>query len=130
MDETSLVFVNINAEFDDTELEPVARELIHELEMLPGIDKVALQKVATPVGAKGETFDWSTLIITVVSTGAFTSLVAALSNWATRDRRRSIKVTIEGNTVELTGISKKEQGDLLAMFKARTRPPLAKGENE
>jgi hypothetical protein len=50
--------------------------------------------VSTPVepvpGTKGGT---TSIVVSVVSAGAFTALVELLRSWLTRDRTRSVKVT-------------------------------------
>lgn len=129
MKSESKIYVKLEAEAASDELEPISREFIRELETIPGVETIEPLKIPAPAGTKGEGIDWSTIGL-ILSSGAVSGFVGALSNWLTRDRRRSIEVTIDGNVLKMAGISQKEQQEVLAMFKARTRPPLVKGEHE
>ena len=102
---------------DDANFEPLLRDLIYELDTISGVDQVVPKQLATQERAKGSDVDLTQLFITVVSTGAFTSLVQSLMGWVTRDRSRTVEIQLGENSVKLSGIGKDEQREVLELFR-------------
>jgi hypothetical protein len=53
--------------------------------------------------------------------GVVTMLIPILQDWLTRNNQRSMKLEIDGDTLELTGISAKEQQQLTNAWLSRHR---------
>lgn len=115
---------------DDADFGPIFLDLIYELNEVSGVDQVVPAQIAAQERAKGSDVDLTQLFVTVVSTGAFTSLVQVLTGWATRDRSRTIEIQLGGDSVKLTGISKNEQQEALELFKKHVESKSQARERE
>ncbi len=70
---------------------------------LPGAEKA-------PKGSKGDAVTWGQLVITLAASGGvFTTLITLLQAWVTRYERHTLTLEIDGDKLEITGISSKEQ---------------------
>ncbi len=96
---------------DKEELEMVTRQLREEL---LGLDVEDVDFVSTgeaPEKAKaGDPVTWGTLLLTLAASGGvITTVINAVQSWLTRADRRSITLEIDGDKLEIKGISSEEQ---------------------
>ena len=71
-----------------------------------------------PPDAKGGAVDWGTLLVTLSGAGGvFTSVIALARGWLTRhSAARAIKLTIDGDAIELGQASEREREELIAAW--------------
>jgi hypothetical protein len=69
-----------------------------------------------PPGTRSvETMAVGTLIVSLVnSSGLLSSVVASVQSWLSRVGSRSVKLELDGDVLEVTGISAKEQRELIS----------------
>lgn len=79
-----------------------------------------------PVGAKSAAAGIEAILIKILEVGGLTNLNNVLVSWLSRDERRSITLQIGDNKLEINGISKTEQMQLVAWFQAQTSLILTK----
>jgi hypothetical protein len=117
-----------SAEVDSDVRDRLVRQLRAELRDLD-LDAIAdIRRGDAPSGAKGvELAEWGVWLVTLsASGGVLTSLISVAKDWL--DRRGAgnrIKITIDGDTLELDGASSTQQAALLEAFVQRhqaTRP--------
>jgi hypothetical protein len=123
--ESSVLAVHLTLEpdsqLDAEEYERMTRQLRAELKDLD-VESVRLATTETaPAGAKGDPVTVGALIVALsASGGVFTTLIAALHDWL---RRRSgnhrIRVTIDGDTIELERASAEREAELVDAFVRR-----------
>jgi hypothetical protein len=114
-------------EVDAEELADLTQRLRQEL-LEFDVDQVELPRSGpTPPGAKAiEPFSLGTLIITLTAAGGvLTSLISLLQSWLNRNNQRQVKLAINGDTLEVSGLSSDDQQRLIAKWlrrqaKART----------
>ncbi len=127
-EKTKQVILNIDAgqEDDPEEIERFTQQLREELTELEveGVDLVRAGE--TPAKAKvGDPITWGTLLLTLAASGGvITTIINVLQSWLTRQERRSISLEIDGDKLEIKGISSKEQQRLINEWRSRH----AKGE--
>ncbi len=113
IDQTAQLMLNIDAgpEADAEELEQLTRQLRGELTELD-VETVNLVRAGeAPRGAKaGDPITWGALLVALTASGGvLTTLIGALQSWLTRHERRSVTLEIDGDKLEVTGISSEEQ---------------------
>lgn len=113
---TQLV-VNLDAgpEADDEDLAYRTHQLRRELLELD-VESVDLVRAdEAPPGAKVvEPFSWGTLIITLAASGGvLVPTINTIQAWLLRDEQRSVTLEIDGDKLEIKGISSKEQQRLI-----------------
>jgi hypothetical protein len=109
------------SQLDPEEYERVTRQLRAELKDLD-VESVRLVTTETaPVGAKGDPVTTGTLIVALsASGGVFTTLIAVLRDWLRRHSgNHRIRVTIDGDSIELDGASEEWKGQLVDAFVRR-----------
>jgi len=74
-----------------------------------------LQEGDVPVGAKGGAFPWAELLVTSVS-GGVPALMGAILSWVRRGSGRSVTVELDGDRLEVAGISSEQQERLIAQW--------------
>jgi len=80
---------------------------------LPSAEKV-------PEGSKGDAVTWGQLIIALAASGGvFTTLITLLQAWVTRHERHTLALEIDGDKLEIAGISSKEQKCLIDEWLSR-----------
>ena len=107
--------IESDAELDEEELEELTRQLREELLELD-VETVDFVKAGElPVGAKaGDPVTWGQLLIALMASGgAITTLITCIQSWLARSDRRSVTLEIDGDKLEVTGISSKEQQELV-----------------
>ncbi len=100
---------------DDEALERATRQLREELMGLDVEDVGFVSAGEVPAKAKaGDPVTWGTLLLTLAASGGvFTTVISAVQSWLTRADRRSITLEIEGDKLEIKGISSEEQQRLI-----------------
>lgn len=94
------------------------REEILELD----VEDAKLGRLATaPDGSKVvEPFSLGTIVVTLLAAGGvITTLINAIQSWLTRHDRRSITLEIDGDKLQITGISSEEQQRLTNLWLQR-----------
>ena len=127
-EKTKQVILNIDAgqEDDPEEIERFTQQLREELTELD-VEAVDLVRAGeTPAKAKvGDPITWGMLLLTLAASGGvITTVINVLQSWLTRQERRSISLEIDGDKLEIKGISSKEQQRLINEWRSRH----AKGE--
>jgi hypothetical protein len=124
------MFISVGdiTEADAEELASQASQLANELRELDAVNTAEpVQDVEDrPEGIKGGVVDFSTLLVTLSGASGITAFVTTLGSWLSRDRSRTLKIQVAGQSLELTGVSAKEQEDLVRWFKAQAGKQLAK----
>jgi hypothetical protein len=119
------------------------RELALELETLPDTDSEELAALVqrlraelldldvdrvepltageAPEGAKGvELLALGVLVVQfVLQPGVLTSIVDGVRSWLQRQSVRSVRLTLDGDSLEVTGVSSEEQDRLVELWIAR-----------
>ena len=122
-EKTKQVILNIDAgqEDDPEEIERFTQQLREELTELD-VEAVDLVRAGeTPAKAKvGDPITWGTLLLTLAASGGvITTVINVLQSWLTRQERRSISLEIDGDKLEIKGISSKEQQRLINEWRSR-----------
>ncbi len=105
---------------DNEELDELARQLVAELSELDEVSVKLARSGKLPKGAKGEPITIGTILIVLAQAGVITGLVTILNSWLSRDERRSAMIQVGENKVEVSGISKEEQANLVEWFQTQT----------
>lgn len=108
-------------ELDTEELLELTRRLQDELLELD-IDEIAFDSGGdAPAGAKGvELLAFGTLAIRfALSSTVLRSVVDTTAAWLGRQQARTVKLTLDGDTLEVTGIHSDEQSRLIEQWVAR-----------
>lgn len=99
----------------DAELMRLARSLQKEVQNL-NVDQITLARNAqSAVGSKNlDAISWGTLLVTfVTSQGVAVALIGLLQHWLSRQERRTITLEINGDKLEITGVSSETQQKLI-----------------
>ncbi len=115
--------LNPGREADGEELERLTRQLRSELLELD------VEAVEIPRGGKaprkakaGDAITWGSLLLTLAASGGvLTTLIQVLQSWLTRHEQRSLTLEIDGDRLEITGVSSKEQRRLVEAWLHRHR---------
>jgi hypothetical protein len=109
---------------DDAEkLAELSRQLRTELMELD-VESVELVRTGKiPAGAKaGEPITWGVLLVTLAASGGvLTTLINVLQSWLTRHEQRSVSLEIDGDKLEVKGMSSQEQQRLIDDWLGRHR---------
>jgi len=123
MDPATQVRVDVaDVDADDEEVEELTRRLRQELLEL---DVAAVERTTAgepPEGAKsaGAAVAVGSLIVsTVTSPGVLSSIVEMVRGWLGMRGSRSVKLTLAGDSIELTGVSDETQEELVQAWLAR-----------
>ena len=106
---------------DSEELAALVQRLRAELLDLD-VDRVEpLTAGEAPEGAKGvELLALGGLVVQfVLQPGVLTSIVDGVRSWLQRQSARSVKLTLDGDSLEVTGVSSEEQDRLVELWIAR-----------
>jgi hypothetical protein len=106
---------------DAEDVERLGRQLRTELRSLDVDDVSAVGSREAPPGAKGAGAALSEWLVTLSgSGGVFVILIATVKDWLGRhDGTHKIKVTIDGDTLELSSATPREQAELMQTFLQR-----------
>jgi len=118
------VVLEPDADADAEDVERLARQLRTELRSLDvdGVSAVGSQEA--PQGAKGVGAAMTEWLVTLSSGGGvFVTLIATVKDWlGRRTEEHKIKVTIDGDTLELSRATPVEQAELIQTFVRRHQP--------
>lgn len=107
--------INPGPQADAEEIAELTRQLRTEVMELnvESIDLVHAREV--PAQAKsGDPITWGTLLVTLAASGGvLTTLINVLQPWLTRHKGCSVTLEIDGDKLEVQGISSKEQRRLI-----------------
>ena len=117
--------INAGADADVKDLEQLTYYLKGELAGLDG-DVDLVRAGETPKKAKaGDPVIWGKLLLALTASGGvLTTLIGVLKSWLTSHERRSVTLEIDGDKLEVTGISSKEQQQLINAWLSRHREIL------
>lgn len=104
---------------DDAELELAAAQLRQELLEL---DVDAVERPPgdpAPPGARGIEVGVLGALLVEAGRGAVGAVVQTIHGWVARRSSRTVKITLDGDSIELTNASEEEQRRLIESFLAR-----------
>jgi hypothetical protein len=106
---------------DTEELDQMTRRIQESLLDLDVEDVTPLSEGPAPDGTKAvDAALIGGLLVTLMQTPTLiNSIIGVLSSWVGGRANRSVKVTIEGDTLELTGASDEERRDVVNAWLAR-----------
>lgn len=115
--EKNQLVINIDSKTndDDEQLEQLTLQLKEELRELD-VDKVDfVGKGNVPAGAKGEDITaWGSLFVTLAASGGILpNVISTIQSWLTRHENRSIRLKIDGDELEVKGLSDKGEHRLI-----------------
>lgn len=112
---TVRVEVGLESESDAEELADLTARLQRQLRQLE-VDAVERPSEGpAPSGAKGpELLALGTLLVTLTkSAGGLTAVAKTVQTWLTGQHGRTVKLQLDGDTIELTGASSRDQERLV-----------------
>lgn len=113
--------IDTGQETNVEEMAKLSRRLREELLELD-VEKVDLARVSEPP-AKSKTGDpvtWGTILVTMAASGGvLTTLITTVRSWLMRNERHKITMEINGDKLDVTGISSKEQQRLIESWLRR-----------
>src|SRR5215210_3819412 len=110
---------------DPEDSERLGRQLRNELRGLDVDEVIPVAAPAAPPGAKsGATASLTEWLVTLsAGGGVFVSVIATIKDWlARRGGGHTVKLTIDGDTLELDGATQSERDELVATFVRRHQP--------
>ncbi|MBT2233660.1 caspase family protein [Nonomuraea sp. NEAU-A123] len=112
----------IDAAADAQDLDQAAASLKDELLELD-VMVSAEEGAQAPEGARGDlTFTLGGLVIGLAGTEVLATILNAVTAWLSRNQHRSVKLDVEGDVLEVTGIASKEQRELIDVWLHRRQP--------
>lgn len=113
------VDLGLDPEADALELEDSTLDLREELLEL---DVESVERPTSgppPAGAKSPDVALGAALIVAAGKEVITAVVSKVASWVGRGRERSVKLQLDGDTIEITDPSVEEQRRLLEAFLAR-----------
>lgn len=104
---------------DTAEADDLAGRLRAEM-LESGFDVERPESGAAPPGTKGDALDWAQLLVSF--SGGLPALVAAVRAFTERDGKSTVTVTLDGDTIELTAPTSRQQQRLVDAFLDRHHP--------
>jgi len=105
---------------DDEALDRLTQQLRQEILELDVEDVDLVEAGEAPGRAKGDAMTLGTLLVTALaSSGALPSLFGLLESWLTRHSLRSATLEIDGDKLEVKGVSSREQQALIEAWMSR-----------
>ena len=121
--------IHTSSEADDEELDRLARQLCQEILDLDVEDVSLVETGEAPVGAKGDPIALGVLLVTALTSGTvFPHLLDLLKSWLTRHGLRSVTLEIDGDKLEVKGVSAQEQQQLIDAWMSRHKLILTPGK--
>jgi hypothetical protein len=113
--------LDAGADYDAEELADLTQRLRSELLDLDVDSVEAAAGGAAPEGAKGvELLSIGGLVVRfVLRTDVLKAVVSTTGAWLRRQPARSVKLTLDGDTLEVTGLSSQAQSELIEVWVAR-----------
>ena len=113
--------VDAEAWLEADELEELTHQLQRELADLE-VDSVELVSAGeAPPGTRAvDVLAVGTLLVTLAkSSGVLSTVVSAVQSWLAGPRQRTVKLELDGDTLEVTGLTSADQRRLIANWIAR-----------
>lgn len=111
------------ADADPEELETGVRQLMAELRELDDVSAAPATQSARPVGSRaGEVLAIGELLVTLLSSPALPAVLTAIEAWLDRSLHRgdrTIRVQLDGDSLELGRVTHEEADRLITAFVAR-----------
>jgi membrane-associated two-gene conflict system component 1 (EACC1) len=122
-DKTDLIIrINPGSDNDEEELARTTQQLREELSDL-NIDSVDTVKTGpAPEGSKAgeEMITWGSLLVSLAASGGvLPSLIGTVQSWLSRRENQKISMEIDGDKLEVTGVSSEEQRRLIDIWVGR-----------
>lgn len=119
------IAVRLEADADSAELEDATSQLRRELLELDVDDVKAPDGGEAPPGTRGAVGAEIGTLLVAAGRAAIGPVVAAIQSWVARRASRSVTLTIDGDTIEVSNVSPEDQRELIESFLARhaTDPP-------
>ncbi|MEV6037087.1 caspase family protein [Nonomuraea sp. NPDC052116] len=119
----------IDAAADAQELDDATAKLRNELLELDVVAGAAEAGEAAEDTRAVLSFTLGGLVIALAGTELLASIVNAVTAWLNRHQHRSVKLEIDGDVLELTGIPSREQRELTDVWLRRRKQPDAPGQS-
>src|SRR5687768_15176893 len=113
--------VGLEPDADAAELEHATSQLRTELLELD-VDRVDQPSEPAPAGTRGLDVAALGTLVVAAGRGAIGPVLQTLQSWVARRSSRSVKITIDGDSLELTNASREDQRRLVESFLARHTP--------
>lgn len=116
-----VVHVTADADADEQELAELTGRLREELLELDVDDVELVRSGEPPPGAKGlDVVQVGELLVsTVTSSHVLSAIVGVVRSWLSRARQRSVKIEIDGDVLEVSGLSSTDQQRLIDQWIAK-----------
>jgi hypothetical protein len=119
------IAVSLEADADSAELEDATAQLRRELLELDVDDVKAPSAGAAPAGTRGPAAAEIGTLLVAAGRAAIGPIVGAIQAWVARRASRSVKLTIDGDSIEVSNVSPEDQRELIESFLARHAPDAA-----
>ena len=116
------IAVRLEADADSAELEDATAQLRRELLELDVDDVKAPSGGPAPVGTRGAAAAEIGTLLVAAGRAAIAPIVLAIQSWVARRATRSVKLTIDGDSIEVSNVSPEDQRELIESFLARHAP--------
>jgi hypothetical protein len=115
--------VALERDADSAELEDATMDLRDELLGLDvdDVDRVASGEPAPP-GARGGEVALLAGLAVQVGRASLGTVVTAIQQWVARRNDRTVKLTLDGDSIELSNVAREDQRRLIETFVARHAP--------
>jgi len=114
--------IELEPDADEAELELAAAQLRQELLELD-VDAVERPSGGSaPPGARGVEVGVLGTLLVAAGKGAIGAVLHTIQAWVARRSSRTVKITLDGDSIELTNASEDEQRRLIESFLARHDP--------
>jgi Effector Associated Constant Component 1 len=117
--------VGLESDADAAELQDATSQLRSELLELDVNDVHAPGTGAAPPGTRGPAAAEIGTLLVAAGRAAIGPIVAAIQSWVARRASRSVKLTIDGDSIEVSNVSSEDQRELIESFLARHAPDSA-----
>jgi hypothetical protein len=114
--------VGLESDADAVELQDATSQLRSELLELDVNDVQAPSGGAAPPGTRGAAAAEIGTLLVAAGRAAIGPIVAAIQSWVARRASRSVKLTIDGDSIEVSNVSPEDQRELIESFLARHAP--------
>jgi hypothetical protein len=106
--------VDLGPEALEDETDAATRSLLDELSQLDVASVDLVNAGDAPEATKGfGLIEVGSLVVKFVSSGALGKVVDAVKGWLSRDANRTVKLVVEDETIEMTGVSSEQQQQLI-----------------
>lgn len=102
---------------DNEEIDISMQQLLQELQELD-VEGIKYNKTDAPAGTKSDVaISLGTVIMTIIASGGvLTSVINAIQTWLVAKRNHSVVLEIDGDRLELTGVSDDDQKKLINIW--------------